>query len=228
MKETGITDIFFDLDHTLYDFDRNSALTFGAVFSDLQLPRVDDFMKHFKPINDVYWKKYAVNEISHDTLRYGRLKDTFEKIEVNVTDEQIYHIADYFIENLTNYNHVFDETFEILDYLQPHYQLHIITNGPEKVQEKKLKNAKLTHYFKTVTNSEKSGVKKPHPVIFEHALQIAGTVPEKSIMIGDNIEADVLGALGAGMRAIYFNEFKTNHPYQFKEIYRLTDLKKYL
>ncbi|WLD23375.1 YjjG family noncanonical pyrimidine nucleotidase [Flavobacterium dauae] len=219
-----ITDLFFDLDHTIYDFDKNSSLTFHAVFSDLKLEGTQDFMTHFKPINDLYWEKYAREEITHDFLRYGRLKDTFNAIELAVSDEHIYHIADYFIENLTNYNHVFQGAYETLDQLKSKYRLHIITNGPEKVQEKKLKNSKLDHYFETVTNSEKAGVKKPDPVIFQYALSQANVRPQNSLMIGDNIKADIHGALNVGMDVIWFNEFRLKNTDNITEIHQLNQL----
>lgn len=220
----GVTDLFFDLDHTIYDFDKNFALTFNAVFTEMQLVGTDDFMIHFKPINDSYWERFAKEEISRDFLRYGRLKDTFAAIKLNVSDDHIYHIADYFIENLCNYNHVFNGAHETLDLLINKYRLHIITNGPEEVQEKKLKNSKLDHYFKTVTNSEKAGVKKPHPAIFQHALKSANVKPENSLMIGDNIHADVTGALNVGMQAIWFNEFKLENINGVAEIQQLNQL----
>lgn len=220
-----ITDLFFDLDHTIYDFDKNSKLTFHAVFNELELSGIDDFMIKFKPINDSYWERYAKEEITHDFLRYGRLRDTFDEMQMRVSDEHIYHIADYFIENLANYNHVFEGTYEILDYLKMHYRLHIITNGPDKVQELKLKNTRLDHYFETVTNSEKAGVKKPHPDIFHHALQKAEVTASKSVMIGDNLKADVEGALNVGMNVIWFNEFKKPSQLSVREIYKLQELK---
>ncbi|MDO5636884.1 MAG: YjjG family noncanonical pyrimidine nucleotidase [Myroides sp.] len=219
-----ITDLFFDLDHTIYDFDKNSALTFKAVFTEMQLKGVDDFMTHFKPINDGYWERFAREEISRDHLRYGRLKDTFDAIEINVSDEHIDHIADYFIENLTNYNHVFQDAYETLDQLKLKYRLHIITNGPEKVQQKKLKNSKLEHYFETVTNSERAGVKKPHPGIFQYALSQANADPKSSVMIGDNINADVHGALNVGMHAIWFNEFQLENTDNVTQVYHLKQL----
>ena len=216
-----ITDLFFDLDHTIYDFDKNSALTFQSVFSDLKLEGTQNFMTHFKPINDYYWEKYAREEITSDFLRYGRLKDTFDAIQVNVSDD---HIADYFIENLTNYNHLFRDAHETLNHLKSKYRLHIITNGPEKVQEKKLKNSKLEHYFETVTNSERAGVKKPHPGIFKYALSQANADPQNSLMIGDNIKADIHGALNVGMHVIWFNEFQLENTDNITEIHHLKQL----
>lgn len=224
IRKEGLTDLFFDLDHTIYDFDKNSALTFDAIFNEMQLKGVNDFMTHFKPINDYYWDKFAKEEISHDTLRYGRLKDTFDAIDVAVNDDQIYYIADAFIGNLTNYNHVFDGAHETLNALKKNYRLHIITNGPSLVQEKKLKNSKLEQYFETVTNSEKAGVKKPNPIIFQHALQLANVKAEQSLMIGDNIQADVQGALNVGMQVIWFNEFQLQSDVQVAEVQQLKQL----
>ncbi len=224
IRTQGLTDLFFDLDHTIYDFDKNSALTFEAIFKDMNLKNVADFMVHFKPINDYYWEKFAKEEISHDFLRYGRLKDTFKAINVAVTDADIYHIADAFIGNLTNYNHVFSGAYETLDALQSKYRLHIITNGPSLVQEKKLKNARLDQYFKTVTNSEKAGVKKPDLQIFKYALELANVKSEQSLMIGDNLQADVHGALNAGMQVIWFNEFKLENTIKVPEVQQLNQL----
>jgi len=228
LEKSKITDVFFDLDHTLYDFDKNSAHTFNDVFKELGLKGTENFMIQFKPINDYYWSRFAKEEITQDFLRYGRLKDTFDAINVKITDDHIYHIADYFINNLADYNHVFEGTYEALDYLKDKYRLHIITNGPEKVQELKLTNSKLDHYFETVTNSEKAGVKKPNPKIFEYALNAANTNPMKSLMIGDNIEADIIGAQQVGMNVIHFNEYQIKNDYNFTEINKLTELKNLL
>lgn len=220
----SVTDVFFDLDHTIYDFDKNSALTFNQIFDEMNLHNVGDFMRRFKPINEFYWEQFAKNEISHDFLRYGRLKDTFKAIEVEVSDDEIYHIADAFIANLSNYNHVFEGAYDALNHLQKQYNLHIITNGPSLVQKKKLKNANLDVYFKTITNSEKAGVKKPNPKIFEFALHKANVKAVNSLMIGDNIIADVQGALNVGMQVIWFNEFGLENTLNVKEVQNLRQL----
>jgi len=224
IQKEHITDLFFDLDHTIYDFDKNSALTFQAIFTEMELSGVDDFMTHFKPINDSYWERFSKEEISRDFLRYGRLKDTFDAIGVKINDDHIFYIADEFIGKLTDHNHVFDGAYETLDVLKNSYRLHIITNGPDSVQEKKLKNANLTAYFQTITNSEIAGVKKPHPGIFQHALTTANTKAENSIMIGDNINADVHGALNVGMQAVWFNEFKLENTIGVAEVQQLNQL----
>ncbi|WCM43270.1 YjjG family noncanonical pyrimidine nucleotidase [Flavobacterium sp. CBA20B-1] len=224
IQKEHITDLFFDLDHTIYDFDKNSALTFQAIFTEMQLIGVDDFMTHFKPINDYYWDRFSREEISRDFLRYGRLKDTFAAMNVKIEDNHIYYIADEFIGKLPNHNHVFDGAYETLNVLKNNYRLHIITNGPDVVQEKKLKNANLTAYFQTITNSEIAGVKKPHPGIFQHALTAAKTKANTSLMIGDNLNADVHGAINVGMQAVWFNEFKLENTIGVAEVQQLNQL----
>lgn len=219
-----ITHLFFDLDHTIYDFDKNASLTFQAIFSDLNLKGLHDFMTHFKPINDYYWEKFANAEITHDELRYGRLKDTFTAVNISVADEVIYQIADAFIQQLPNHNHVFDGAHDTLNALKNNYSLHIITNGPNLVQERKLKNAGLTSYFSSITNSEKAGVKKPHLAIFEYALQAANANPKQSVMIGDSIYSDINGALNAGMQVVWFNEFNTENTLGVPEVNHLKQL----
>ena len=123
---------------------------------------------------------------------------------------------------------MFEGTIELLDYLTPKYNLHIITNGFAAIQGNKLDNSYITHYFKTITNSEMAGVKKPNPLIFEYALDLAKSHKENSIMIGDCIEADVQGALDAGFDAIFFNEHKIQVASHIKQVNQLLEIKNYL
>lgn len=223
-----ITDIFFDLDHTLWDFDKNSELAFERIFK-TNYPEVSTikFVEVYAPINQACWKLFQMDKISHDELRYNRLKFSFDALDYKISDEDINKIAIDYIDYLPLNNQLFEGAIEILDYLKPNYKLHIITNGFAEVQFKKLQNSGLAEYFMTVTNSEMAGVKKPNPKIFEHALSLAKTTKEKSIMIGDCIDADVNGALSFGMDAIYFNEPKNEVPNDVKQVHRLLDIKNY-
>ena len=108
-------------------------------------------------------------------------------------------------EYLTLNNHLIEGTIETLEYLKEKYVLHIITNGFSFVQDVKLQKSNLDKYFVTITNSEAAGHKKPHENIFNHALTTANASKTESIMIGDSIEADVLGALNFGIKAVFFN-----------------------
>ena len=226
IENKNITDVFFDLDHTLWDFEKNSALAFEKVFK-MQDLKVDmnGFLHFYVPINREYWERYRKDEITQKQLRYGRLKDTFDLIEYAVSDDMIDLLSVEYIHYLPKYNHLFDGTIEILDYLKPKYNLHIITNGFAEIQGNKLDNSYISHYFKTMTNSEMAGVKKPNKKIFDYALNLAKAKKENSIMIGDCIEADVQGALDAGLDAIFFNENNIQAPVYIKQINHLLELK---
>lgn len=229
MKIKNITDVFFDLDHTLWDFDKNSALTFDRIFKLNQVEiNISEFLSYYEPINLSYWKLYREEQIDKASLRYGRLYDTFKEIGFISSDDLIHKLSEDYIDNLSIHNHLFDGTLDILNYLQSNYKLHIITNGFAEVQHGKLRKSNIDHYFKTVTNSEMVGVKKPNPKIFEFALQQAKVSVKNTIMIGDNYEADVLGALQFGMDAICFNIHKNKLDVSIKQVSNLVDLKEYL
>lgn len=203
----NITDVFFDLDHTLWDFDKNSILAFDKIFKS-QHPTIDinAFIEVYSPINQACWKLYQVDKITHEELRYNRLKMSFDKLNYAISDEDIDKIAHDYIEFLPDNNQLFEGTIEVLEYLYPKYNMHIITNGFAEVQQRKMDHSGLQKYFKTVTNSEMAGVKKPHQDIFKYALSLANANKQNAIMIGDCIDADVKGALKFGMKAIHFNE----------------------
>ncbi|MGJ5643511.1 YjjG family noncanonical pyrimidine nucleotidase [Formosa sp. S-31] len=229
MNNTQITDVFFDLDHTLWDFEKNSALTFKKIFELNEIEvETDYFLKHYKPINLSYWKQYRQGEVNKEDLRYGRLNDTFKAMNLSVSDDLIYRLSEDYIQHLTSFNFLFEDTVTVLDYLQARYNLHIITNGFEEVQSSKLEGANIMHYFKTITNSEQAGVKKPHRDIFNFALKQARTEVHKSVMIGDDFEADILGAKSVGFEVIYFNVNANANAENVPQINKLIDIKNFL
>lgn len=229
MKIKEVTHVYFDLDHTLWDFDKNSEQAFDKIFKN-DFPHIDttSFIEVYAPINQACWKLYQVDKITHEELRYKRLKDSFDALKIKISDDNIDKMSDDYIRYLPESNLLFDGAIEILDYLKPNYKLHIITNGFAAVQYKKLENSGISSYFSSVTNSEMAGVKKPHPKIFEFALSLSNVSKENCIMIGDCIDADVKGALDFGMDAIHFNEQKVEIPNHIKQINYLLELKKYL
>jgi putative hydrolase of the HAD superfamily len=225
----NITDIFFDLDHTLWDFDKNSILAFDKIFK-FHHPTIDtfQFIEIYAPINQACWKLYQVDKMTHQELRYERLRQSFDAINYIISDKEIDKISNDYIEFLPDNNQLFEGAIEVLEYLNPKYNLHIITNGFAEVQERKIKNSGLGNYFKTITNSEMAGVKKPHRTIFEFALTLAKVQKENAIMIGDCIDADVRGAINFGMQAILFDEKKVHEVEEIKTINHLLELKKIL
>lgn len=227
MKLQHITDVFFDLDHTLWDFEKNSAVAFQTIFKNHQLPiAVDDFLVVYPKINKHYWELFREDKITHDELRYLRLKESFKALQVEVLDDVINKMAVEYIELLPMSTILYPDALEVLDYLFKRYNLHIITNGLKAVQLKKIEGSGIFKYFKTITDSESTGYKKPNPIIFTHALN--GLNPSNCVMIGDCIEADVKGALNAGMHAIHFDEFFEATHQQTIIINKLAQLKNYL
>ena len=202
----NIKHVFFDLDHTLWDFEKNSDLTFKKVFKEYKIDlKVEDFLLIYKPINRQYWKDYTQEKVTKEALRYGRLKDAFDILKYSISDELIDVIAIKYIDFLPEFSSLFEGTIDLLDYLKEKYQLHIITNGFEEVQNKKMISSNIYDYFNQIITSESVGVKKPNPRVFEYALATAKAKKEESIMIGDNIEADIEGALNTGLKAIHCN-----------------------
>ncbi len=229
-KNLPITDVFFDLDHTLWDFEKNSELAFYNVFEihkiEINIPL---FLSIYEPINLQYWKWYRDEKITKQQLRRGRLNDAFAQLGLTFPTKIIDSLAESYIEYLPLHNHLLPGTIEVLNYLKPKYKLHIITNGFEEVQTRKLKNSNIHPYFNSITNSEKVGVKKPNPLIFYYALNQANTIPEKSVMIGDNIEADILGANAVGMYTLLFSSSQSKHPInQNNSIHQLLQIKNLL
>ena len=229
LQMNKITDIFFDLDHTLWDFDRNSALAFAKIFEINNLAiNYNEFLTIYSPINFQQWKWYREERITKAQLRYGRFKKTFDKMGITVTDDVIDKLSDDYIDYLPENNILFDGTIELLDYLAPKYKMHIITNGFQEVQTTKMEKSGLAPYFETMTTSESANVKKPHAKIFKIAMEKAGTIAGKSIMIGDTYEADIVGAINVGMDAICFNYHKLTLPEGIKVVNNIPALKMYL
>lgn len=229
MKFSNIRHIFFDLDHTLWDFDKNSGLAFNSIFQKHKIMvQLEDFLAVYTPINENYWKLYREDKVTKEDLRYGRLKESFDGLKINVTDTQIDQLSIDYIDHLPNHNHLLEGAMEILGYLSSTYKLHIITNGFKEVQHRKLESSGILKYFTTITTSEDVGVKKPHPKIFETALKHAEATVGESIMIGDNLEADIIGAQKLGMRAILYNYYKSEFSENYHQVLEMKELKNFL
>ena len=210
--------IFFDLDHTLWDFDANAKNTLEELYQNLHLAArgVDDFQHFYTQYlmhNEKLWSRYRKGLIAQADLRIKRMRNTL--LDFNIIDENLANELNIqFLKYLPTRNILFPDTFLLLDYLkEKNYQLHLITNGFEDVQHQKIKNALLTPYFSEVITSEKSKSLKPHPEIFQYAINAAQAQIAESIMIGDDIEADIKGAANLGMDQIWVNHIKKETEY---------------
>ncbi|WP_025743972.1 YjjG family noncanonical pyrimidine nucleotidase [Aquimarina pacifica] len=224
--KSNIQHIFFDLDHTLWDFDKNSLLAFQMLFDKFEVAiDIDDFLNIYQPINMNYWKLYREERVSKTDLRRGRLIETFKSFKMSFSINIIDQMSDDYIDFLPLNNYLIDGAKDLLDYLRPSYKLHIITNGFREVQNRKLVSSGIYEYFVTVTNSEDAGVKKPNPRIFEQALQKSGAQLANSIMIGDNYEADIMGAEAMGLETIFFNYHGEVLPIEYPQVSKLKQIK---
>ncbi|MEE9348557.1 MAG: YjjG family noncanonical pyrimidine nucleotidase [Flavobacteriaceae bacterium] len=228
-KLLNIKHVFFDLDHTLWDFDKNSKRTYAYIFEKNHINvNINVFDKVYKPINHRYWKLYREEKVTQKELKYGRLKDTFDALNYKISNEVITVLGKEYLENLSNYNALFKGTIELLDYLKSKYILHIVTNGFSEIQEAKLKKSGIFSYFDEVITSEFVQVKKPNPKIFFYALQQAKAYTYESVMIGDNLEADILGAINTGIKAIHCNFTDDKSHEKIITVSALSQIKQYL
>jgi putative hydrolase of the HAD superfamily len=226
--------LFFDLDHTLWDFDTNSRLTLEELYHTLELKAkgvhdFDLFHKNYLVHNEKLWDRYRNGHVKVEELRWKRMWLTL--LDFKIGDEQFARDMGYrFLELLPTRNTLFPYTIEILEYLKGKgYQLHLITNGFESTQHKKLKNAGIDHYFIEVITSEGSNSLKPHKEIFDFAFHKTKALAEHSIMIGDNIEVDIQGAINVGMDQVYVNHLNAETSIQpTYTVYSLKELEKIL
>ena len=208
--------LFFDLDHTIWDFDRNAEEALNELYvihrlHEIGLNSADLFIETYTRNNHRLWAAYHTGKITKEELREERFKTTFIELGVhpNVIPEGF---EDAYVQLCPTKTNLFPHAHETLQYLQTKYTLHLISNGFKESSELKIGNTNIGPYFKHIIISETIGVNKPDKAIFEHALNMAGAAKSESLMIGDSLEADVYGALNFGMDAIYFNPFNTPKP----------------
>jgi putative hydrolase of the HAD superfamily len=227
------THLFFDLDHTLWDFERCSEETLAELYLSYSLAQwtgtpESAFIAAFREVNFAMWDQYNRGLIDKDTIRNTRFSQVFGKLGIPA-EKLPPSIGDEYLYLCPQKPYLLEGCLETLQYLHPTYRLHILTNGFEEVQHIKLHSSGIAHFFECIITSECTGFKKPQPEIFYHALQRAGAALHQSLMIGDNPETDMGGALGVNMHCVFYNPQKTPHtlPVHF-EIDSLTQLKGFL
>ncbi len=207
--------IFFDLDHTLWDFERNAEETKREMFETLKLKErgiadYETFREKYVDINLALWALYREDKVSKDELNFKRFYDTL--CLLGVDDRKLGEaMAAGFIEGISTKTYLFPFAKEVLEYLYVKYPLYIITNGFEEVQYSKLKNSGMDRFFTSVITSEAAGSKKPDSEIFQYALRKTGALAAESIMIGDDLLVDMAGARQQGIDQLYVNHERKSH-----------------
>lgn len=210
------THLFFDLDHTIWDFDKNAEEALQELYElhnlqALGAASVVAFIETYTRNNHQLWADYHLGKITKDVLRQLRFNKTFTDMGMH-PDTIPAGFEDAYVQLCPTKTNLFPHAHETLSYLQSKYTLHLISNGFRESTETKVSGTGLAKYFQNVIISEVVGVNKPHPGIFEHALALAGVGKEECLMIGDSLEADIYGALNFGMDAIYFNPLNAPKP----------------
>ena len=207
--------LFFDLDRTLWDFEKNSHEVLNELFEEHQLhnkgiERAQDFIQTYKTINEQLWNLYRQNKIKKEQLRDQRFHMTLEHFGISNKDLSA-KLGQKYVELCPKKTHLFPFVHAILTKLQDNYQLHIITNGFEEVQYQKLTANNLLSYFNFIITSEQAGCKKPNADIFNYSFQKTQSTPQNSLMIGDDLVADIAGAREVGMDQVFFNPHGVQH-----------------
>lgn len=209
--------VFFDLDHTLWDFTRNSTEVLITLYKEHELENLEifsaeDFCKQFHLTNRQLWTTFNQRGLSKESLRSIRFNMILKEFGVEAK-ELAKKLAEHYLDRCPTMHHVFPYTLEVLHYLkhEKQYQLHILSNGFEDVQYLKLNSAQLTNYFQEVITAEKAGFMKPQKEIFAYAMSITACQPEECIMVGDDLAADIVGARNAEIDQVFFNPGKHAH-----------------
>lgn len=207
--------LFFDLDHTLWDYDKNSTEALSDLFEKYELEAagditLDHFLKTFEKVNTKLWNNYNKGHIGRDYIRENRFVQILETF--GIKDE---NMSNYMSEEYLNLcpqkTHLFPYTLEVLNYLKERYRLFILTNGFNDVQHIKITNSKLDTFFEGMITSDSSGHRKPSKEIFDYAMLQAKTKNHQSLMIGDNLTTDIKGAQTAEIDTVFFNPHKNKH-----------------
>jgi putative hydrolase of the HAD superfamily len=207
--------LFFDLDHTLWDYETNSRDTLHELHKDFNLREkygisLQQFFAKFEEVNHKLWSRYNNREINRDHIRSDRFRDILTSFYIE--DEALSaELSRLYIDRCPAKTSLFPFAMDCLTYLQERYPLYILTNGFDDVQAIKLKNASIHTFFREVITSETTGHRKPSKEIFEHAVARAGVHAERCLMVGDNLQADIAGALNAGLHAAFFNPLGHKH-----------------
>jgi len=217
VKASQYTTLFFDLDHTLWDYDANSKETLSDIYlrhlTDYDQFSLEIFLKNFHKINSSLWHRYNKGLIDKTYIRENRFDQILSNLNIkNLTLAG--QLSEEFLFQCPRKTHLIPHTLPILEELSQKYRLYILTNGFEDVQSIKMESCNIASFFDHVITSDGCGYQKPDPAFFKHALEHSECDPAQALMIGDNLKTDILGALNTGIDTVYFNPSKNGRPHK--------------
>lgn len=207
--------IFFDLDDTLWDFSANSMTSLQLLYDNNpeirdSFPSFDAFADEYHLHNAPLWERYAAGEIGSDFLKTERFRLTLYPASHSIqTMETCRHLNKEYLETLCSLPAIVKNAEDVLAVLSRHYMIGVISNGFKDTQYKKLYNTNLWRYVARLIISDEIDIRKPDPGIFLFAMQATGADPSSSLMVGDNLETDIKGALNVGLDSVFFTNGKS-------------------
>jgi YjjG family noncanonical pyrimidine nucleotidase len=201
--------VLFDLDHTLWDFDKNSFETLNELYMEHELVQLgglsfSQFHQAFQSVNTKLWDLYDRGQLDRNVIRYQRFSLIFESISVR-NEEIADKLSSDYLKLSPTKSHLVAGALDLLNYLKARYPLYLVTNGFTETQTTKARSGGIEDYFESIITSERVGHKKPAKEIFDFALQLGGFKNHEAIMIGDNLLTDIAGASDAGIDTVHFN-----------------------
>jgi len=226
-----ITTVFFDLDHTLWDYDTNALETLREIYEQFKVSAIfdefDTFTNRFFVGNEVLWSQYNRGEVDREHIRQTRFAQLLAGTELARNGAAV-EMADYFTTEGPRKSALIDGSIEILDFLHSKYCLAVITNGFTDVQAVKMECSGIDHYFEEVITSESAEARKPSTEIFSHALELTGNHHEQVVMIGDNLETDIKGASAADWHSVWLTDSEAAAPKKAVKVRRLQEIQRLL
>lgn len=229
LRKDQYTCLFFDLDHTLWDYETNSKETLQELFTAYSLDQkgVSDFAsfhKEFRRVNAELWVLYDAGKIDSQVIRAERFKQILEVFKA-FEEKLCAEISHEYLYTCPKKGNLMPNAISTLDYLSKRYKLSIITNGFEEIQNLKLTAGNLHPYFDHIVTSQHAGYKKPSREIFQYTLAKNNILCDQAVMIGDNLITDIGGARQASIDSVFFNHEQVRHEAEVHvEINNLSEL----
>ncbi|AMM82223.1 MULTISPECIES: pyrimidine 5'-nucleotidase [Pasteurella] len=197
--------IFFDADETLFSFDAFAGLQ--KLFSDYGVDFQQSDFTEFQRVNKPLWVQYQQAEISAEQLQVTRFASWAKRLNKNPVE-----LNDHYLIAMADICKPLENVVETLTVLKEQVNLGIITNGFTTLQKLRLEKTGLSDWFQFVTISEEVGIAKPDPRIFEHSLALAKVTDRRQVlMVGDNLDSDILGGHNADLDTCWLHYDRENH-----------------